>query len=217
MTTTPTPGVDPDVNPKAAAKGAKAYAKAQRPWYRKKRWWVLAAVVLIVVASVLGSQDNKGPTVVGSNGQTTASSNGSKVGSQSDPAKVGQTLQLAGTRYTVRNATTAKSIGGSFGAKASGVYVVVTLTIENVKNETKTFLDSSTKFVTADGSLTYSPDDNGNIYNGSNALILQDMQPQLPTTGQIVFDVPPPKVRGGVLEVSDLFGGGSAYIKLGLR
>src|SRR5690606_17373878 len=40
---------------KAAAKAARAHAKALRPWYRKKRWWAVGALVLVIgVAAVAG-------------------------------------------------------------------------------------------------------------------------------------------------------------------
>ena len=37
---------------KAQAKASKAYAKAQRPFYKKKRYWLLAAIILIVIIVV---------------------------------------------------------------------------------------------------------------------------------------------------------------------
>ncbi len=47
-----------DTNPhrtaKAEAKAAQAYAKASRPWFKKKRWWA-AGVVLVAVAASMGS------------------------------------------------------------------------------------------------------------------------------------------------------------------
>ena len=46
-----------DTNPhrtaKAEAKAAQAYAKATRPWYKKKRWWA-AGVVLVAIAGSVG-------------------------------------------------------------------------------------------------------------------------------------------------------------------
>ena len=49
------PGATGPRNPKAEAKAAKAYAKAERPWYKKKRWWLSGLiVVLIVVAGAAG-------------------------------------------------------------------------------------------------------------------------------------------------------------------
>lgn len=51
----PPPSVmDPNTNPKAAAKAAKAYAKASRPWFRKKRWWLAGLGVLVIIIAVAG-------------------------------------------------------------------------------------------------------------------------------------------------------------------
>lgn len=57
---------------KAQAKAAKAYAKASRPWYRKKRWWFLAVVVLIVIIAVASSNggDDSATTTGGTSGAT---------------------------------------------------------------------------------------------------------------------------------------------------
>lgn len=218
--TEPTPGFEPPANPKAAAKAAKAYAKASRKWYQKKRWWALAVVVVIIViiaASNGGGSD--GPKKVDSAGSTakggSSKSGGGSAGTKDNPIKVGETVELAGTRYTVKKVSTASKVGGEFGTKADGVFVVVTLTIENMKNETKTFSDSAAKLIAADGTQ-YSTDDDGSIY-ADKPLILEDMQPQLPKTGVLVFDVPPAKAAGATLKVSDLFGEGDAYVNLGLK
>ena len=64
MTTTPTtpmspagpPQFDPN-NPKAAAKAAKAYAKATRPWYKKKRFLLPIALVVIIAISQASGGD----------------------------------------------------------------------------------------------------------------------------------------------------------------
>jgi hypothetical protein len=215
----PTPGFDPGVNPKAAAKAAKAYAKASRPWYRKKRWWALAAVVVIVIIAVATSNGSDGPKKV--DNASSASTGGSTksgdntAGTEKNPIKIGETVELAGTRYTVKKVDTTSQIGGDFGTKADGKFVVVTLTIENMKNETKTFSESAAKLVAADDTQ-YSTDDDGSIF-ADNSLILEDMQPELPKTGVLVFDVPPSKLAGAKLKVSDLFGKGDAYVDLGLK
>jgi len=50
----------PGMDPKAHARAAKAYAKASRPWYKKKRWILtLAVIVLIVIIAVSVSSSNK--------------------------------------------------------------------------------------------------------------------------------------------------------------
>ena len=95
---------------------------------------------------------------------------------------------------------------------------MVELTVENKKNETKTFLDESTKFISAEDKQ-YSTDSEGTFASsgeGDESFILMDMQPDVPETGVLVYDVPVGKAKGGLLEVSDLFGGGEAYIDLGL-
>ena len=208
---------------KAQAKAAKAYAKAQRPFYKKKRIIVPAAVLGIVVVAVAsnsgGGSDNG--SVVSDKGATSSqvkSGSGapakSEAGSADNPYKAGQTVQLEGTQYTVTGTTTQSTVGGAFGEKADGKFVVVDMTIENKQNETKTFMDEAATFIAKDGTQ----------YKGSDAaiyldksLFLKDMQPDLPTKGQLVFDVPPTKVAGGVLRVEDLFGRGEAYINLGLN
>lgn len=216
---TPTPGYDPS-NPKASAKAAKAYAKATRPWYRKKRWWILAVVVvIIVVASVSSGGGSNGPKKIdnagGSSAGGSSKASGNTAGTKSNPIKVGETVQLAGTRYTVKGVKTTSKVGGEFGKKADGIFVVVTLTIENMKNSTKTFSDDAAKLIASDGTQ-YSTSDDGQIY-ANNSLVLEDMQPQLPKTGTLVYDVPPAKTAGAVLKVSDLFGEGDAYVDLGLK
>ena len=52
-------------NPKADHKAAKAYAKATRPWYKKKRWWVAGLLLMIINIGAVGGgagSDNAEPT-----------------------------------------------------------------------------------------------------------------------------------------------------------
>ena len=54
---------------KAQAKADKAYAKATRPWYKKKRFWVLGLVLLLVLVAAMNMNsggDNAGTTTGGS-------------------------------------------------------------------------------------------------------------------------------------------------------
>lgn len=71
----PAPGADPSFNAKATAKAAKAYAKASRPWYKKKRFIIpIGLVALIAIGSGLGGGEGGDP-VAGSGGADTESSN----------------------------------------------------------------------------------------------------------------------------------------------
>jgi hypothetical protein len=55
---------------KIAAKVAKAEAKALRPFYKKKRWWLVGGVAVIVVASVAGAGSSEQTSNSGSNSET---------------------------------------------------------------------------------------------------------------------------------------------------
>lgn len=136
-------------------------------------------------------------------------------GSAKRPFTIGQTAKLEGTAYTVTGASTQSNVGGEFGEKADGVFVVVDLTIENTKDETKTFMDTAAVFIAKDGTKYEGSD--AALYLGDESLLLRDMQPDLATKGKLVFDVPPAKAAGGVLQVSDLFGRGETHFALGLK
>ena len=74
-------------NPKADAKAAKAYYKASRPWYKKKRW--IAAMVLlvcIIIGSLSGGGSSDKPEAASDNGGTASSSPTSDSGSSSTKA-----------------------------------------------------------------------------------------------------------------------------------
>jgi len=219
------------IRTRADAKAEKAYAKASRPWYKKKRWIALIAfVALIGIMSATSGSDTGSPEQV--SGSTSASDeSGSadtdkagsestgKAGSKSNPIQIGETVKLEGTQYTVKSAKRTSTVGGQFfEEKANGVFVVVKLKVENKKNETKTFSDGATKFISTENKK-YSTDSEGTMASageGDESFIVMDMQPDVPETGILVYDVPNGKAKGGLLEVSDLFGRGEAYIDLGL-
>jgi hypothetical protein len=58
------------VNQKAQAKADKAFKKASRPWFKKKRFWALGILGLLVISSAVGG----GNTSSNSNSETSASS-----------------------------------------------------------------------------------------------------------------------------------------------
>lgn len=217
MTQQVPPGAQPGhENPRAAAK---AYAKASRPWFKKKRY-ILLIIVVVIIAIALSTSGGEGdePEVVG--GSPTSQDDGAdKAGTKSNPIAVGDTVKLQGTQYTVKGVKTAATVGSEyFQETAGGVYVIVELTIENTKDETKTFSDSAARFIGGNGK-SYSTDTDGTIAaigDDGEPLFLEDMQPDVPKTGILVFDVPEGSTSGSLLEVSDLFGRGSAYIELGL-
>jgi hypothetical protein len=209
----------PPSNPKADAKAAKAYAKAMRPWYKKKRFILpLGLVILAVLASAMsgGGSSGGGDSATSGTGNGGSATSG-KDGDSGTSGKVGQALTNAGTTYTVTKAVTAATIGdpAMLGAQADGMFVIVDLEMTNNKDETKTFMESSAKIETSDGNQ-YETSDKAVLSFGDESLLLKDIQPDLTTRGKLAFDLPPNKVTGSTLVVEDLFGSGEIKVDLGL-
>jgi hypothetical protein len=202
-------------NPKAQAKAAKAYAKAMRPWYKKKRLLIPAGLVLLVIVVSAGSSSNSGSGNGGSSTSSTSSSASS--GADGKSGKVGQALTNAGTTYTVTSVRTTGTIGDPdfLGERADGVFVIADLELTNNKDETKTFLESSAKLKTSDGK-EYETSDKAVMSFGDKSLLLKDIQPDLTTRGKLAFEIPPSKVSGSTLVIEDLYGSGEIKVDLGL-
>ena len=206
---------------KADAKASKAYAKAQRPWYKKKRWIISLGLILIIALASAGSgggSSNSGDSSGGGSSNSGGSSGGSS--SKKDDGKsgaVGQALKNAGTTYKVTQARTTKVIGDPTlgGAKADGTFVVVSLQLTNNKSETKTFSDANAKIKTSAGK-EYGTSDKAVLAFGDKSLLLKDIQPDLTTKGKLAFELPPSKVSGSTLVIEDIFGDGEIKVDLGL-
>jgi hypothetical protein len=127
---------------------------------------------------------------------------------------VGTPVTNAGTTYKVTDVKTGHEIGGQYGAKSNGVFVVVGLELTNNKDETKTFMDNSATLVTMDGNR-YETSTDASIYL-DDSLLLEDIQPDLTTRGHIGFDVPAGKVPGAKLVIEDIWGNGEVAVNLGL-
>lgn len=200
---------------KADAKAAKAYAKAQRPWWKKKRFIIPLALVLLIAAASAGSGgggDDPG-TSAGGGGSAQESGGGGNGAS----GKVGQPIENAGTTYEVTNVRTTDTIGDPDlgGARADGQFVVVSLQLTNNKDETKTFSEASAKIETTDGKK-YETSDKAVLAFADESLLLKDIQPDLTTKGKLAFELPPNKVSGSTLVIEDLFGDGEIKVDLGL-
>lgn len=102
-------------NAKAQAKADKAYRKASRPWFKKKRTWILGAILLLILASCLGAlsgedSSNNGTTTSGDteqqneqqNEQTTEAPQAAFPGAQPDDVvgTAGDTLDIGEVSVT---------------------------------------------------------------------------------------------------------------------
>lgn len=81
MSNAPMPPPPPPMTPepaghkevRATAKAEKARAKAMRPWFKKKRFWALGIVAIIIIAAVAGSAGSKDKDKDTSSGGSTPS------------------------------------------------------------------------------------------------------------------------------------------------
>jgi hypothetical protein len=133
-------------------------------------------------------------------------------------------VTVDGIVYSVTSVEQRKSIGDSslgLDEKASGTYLVVSLSAHSTKGQTETLTDETFK-VTYDGGPQYSADNDGTValtMEGSGSekpFFLTDIQPDSDEKGAIVFDVPNAALGQKLeLRVNELgFGSTHGFIRL---
>jgi hypothetical protein len=129
---------------------------------------------------------------------------------------IGDRLSLKGTSYKVTAATTAQAVGGEFTREeADGVFIVVTLTLTNEKDDPRTILADAVRIIGGNGN-EYTVDTEACIAVENSLCVLEEIQPDLPKKLVAVYDVPPGAVNGAKLQASDLFSDDKGEINLGL-
>jgi hypothetical protein len=187
------------------------------PPKKRKKWpWVLGGLLVIMLTGFAGCAALVGGAVVAVDdavAESTAKREAVVVG------KIGTPVNNAGMTYLVESASTKKELPGYVRAvkpKAGTVFILVNVELTNTKSESKTFLSNSAQFVgkngakydTADATVSADIDDN---------LIMQQVDPDVPTSGVLVYEVPTKVVAGGSLVIEDLFGEGKVSVPLGLK
>ncbi len=165
--------------------------------------------VVLVVLGLIGSAGGSKTNSDSSNNQQT--SNSQNTGSQTKAiAKVGEPAQDGDLAFTATDVTTASSLGNQYTQKdAQGMFLVVTLKIENKGKETKT-VDSSMIILTDSQGRKFDRSIEGQTAKGLSQgkvdLFLQQVQPGLSVTGDIVFDIPKDAAGLKLLVKGGLFG-----------
>lgn len=171
----------------------------------------VAFIVLVVAIVALSGGGDEDATVTPGSG----SDNGSETSDEGTTAAVGDTVELKGTAYKVTRVRTAQEVGGEFNkTQADGRFVIVDLTLTNLKDEPATILGDAVRLVGGNGK-EYTTDDD-TIFAVDNPLILQEIQPDLSQKVVAVYDIPPGAVSGAKLQVKDLFSDSRGVIDLGL-
>ena len=182
---------------------------------KKKNWFMrhkfLTVIIVIVAIMIVGG--NKG----GNNSNSSNSTPGSKQEQAATSFKMNELAQNGDLAFTVTKMTDAKSLGNSYTKKdAQGVFKVITVKVENKGKETK-MIDSSMIKLKDAQDRTFERSSDGQIAKGMAQgqvdLFLQQVQPSLSVTGEIVFDIPA-DATGLVLQVKDSMFGKPIEIKL---
>ncbi|MFA7301638.1 MAG: DUF4352 domain-containing protein [Candidatus Shapirobacteria bacterium] len=174
----------------------------QRNWFAKHK--ILTVILVLILTGIASSSGNKGGSSNSSN------SNSSKAESNKVVAKIGEAVTANDLSFTVTDITKAKSLGNSYTKKESqGTFNVITLNIKNTGKETAT-IDSSMMKITDSQGRKFDRSIEGQTAKGLSQgkvdLFLQQVQPGLSVTGEIVFDLPDDATDLKLLVKGSMFG-----------
>lgn len=193
---------------KAQAKADKAYQKAMRPWFKKKRFIIpIALLVIMVIATMMSGGDDATTTNTGaSNG---SNSSQQQAGQAEATATIGQPVSDGKFQFTVTGVETpGKSIGDVLPEEAQGTWIIVRVDVTNTGKEAgmlaagaQTAFDSQGREFDAATVVTY---------KGWDKAFVNDINPGNTVKGApLIFDVP----EGTTLERIELhdspFSGGA--------
>lgn len=190
----------------AQARGAKAQAKAMRPWFKKKRFILpLALFALFVLIGIGGAGGGKdavpvaGTPVTSEAGATTEADEPAaseeptkKAKPKAETAKIGDTVKAGDWQFKVTDFDCGKTkVGNEYaGKKAQGQFCFLKITAKNNGDSEATLSGDSQKLSDDDGK-TYSSDLEASLYEDSDSLLfLEGVNPGNTAKGTIIFDVP---------------------------
>lgn len=177
------------------------------------KWGGIGLVVLIILGVIVGGGSKNSNTPSNTGNQTNSNNNNQ----EEVISGLNETVQDGDLAFTASNVTTAESLGNQFTTKdAQGMFYVITIKIENKGNKTATF-DSSMAKVMDDQGREFERSVEGQtakgLAQGNVDLFLQQIQPSLSASGDIVFDLPA-DIKNPVLVVKGSLFGKGAKIKL---
>ncbi len=153
----------------------------KKSWFR--RHWILTSILglfllFVIIGAFQGFSDEAQSTQ-----------------NEAAPHKFNEKFIHGDFAYTFYNVETRSQIGESLfgefiGAKATGKFLIFDVTIENIAKETKNFWESTIQLVDSQERV-FDTDSSAWMYLDENeAFVYEQMQPNLPRRGKIIFDVP---------------------------
>jgi hypothetical protein len=169
---------------KAHAKAEKAYRKASRPFYKKKRFILLAVIALIVIIVIATSG--------GGSDSPSSDGGGSSSGDSAKAVGLNQPVRDGKFEFTATGADCSKTTLGTdpITTQANGVFCLVTVHVTNIGDEAQT-LDAMSQVAYDAQGKKYSTDTEAAFYldNAGSALFNQ-LNPGTSVDGTLVYDVP---------------------------
>ncbi len=211
QTIPPAPQFADSKSAKAQAKAEKAYRKASRPFYAKKRFILLAviALIVIIVVATSGGGDESG---------SSASSPGGGASSGDSVTAVGlnQAVRDGKFEFNVTGMDCSKTTLGAdpISTQASGVFCLVNVSVANIGSEAQT-LDSTSQVAYDAAGNKYSTDTEAAFYlDEAGQTLFEQLNPGTSVNGVLVFDVPA-GTQLTELELHDSMFSGGVTVNLG--
>lgn len=177
---------------KQARKDAKAILK--KPFYKKVWFWALAVIIVIIAANSGGEETPTDTATESDSEKTVETSAPAKKEAKVEPKEevkvsgIGEVVKVGDVEFTVNGISTAKSVGGEYGSKSQGTYLILDTTVTNKGNEAITTDTSFFKLLS--GEKTYDADGEASIFaNTDTNFFLEQINPDLSAKGLVVFDV----------------------------
>lgn len=191
---------------KAQAKAEKAYRKAMRPWFKKKRFIIPLALVAVVVLSMAfgrgGDSGNTGASKAASAGQD----------AQQSAAKIGTPVRDGKFEFTVDKVENrgAKMGTGPLATTAQGKYVLVLVDVKNIGDEPAMLDASSQTLYDAQGRKFQAVTEFGALPDAGKVFLKNINPGNTVTDAPLLFDVPKDVTLDHIELHDSMFSGGAS-------
>ena len=182
------PGFNSPKDAKAQAKAEKAYRKATRPWFKKKRIILPLALLLVVVISKAAGGGGEAATTSPAAPPAAAAPKAAAV------PGIGAKVRDGKFEFVVTGVERpGKSFAGQFGTTetAQGEFVIVRVTVTNIGNEAQTLMSTGQVLFNNKGQK-FEPSTAILSLKGADKFFLQNINPGNTVKGApLLFDVAP--------------------------
>jgi len=161
------------------------FAKGEKKKMGKvKKFFIGSAVTIGLIGMIGACGDSETTTTTTTPAKTEQKQEVKKSAKQYN---IGDSIKTGDVVFTVTKKEVAGSVGGEYGEKASGKYLILDAT---VKNEGKEAISIGSSFFTIkSGGSKFSADDDAALYV-DDAFIYEDINPGVEFKGKIIFDIP---------------------------